>query len=178
MAEASGPRRLTLRTSRRAACRSVGALLLALWSVAPTRAHAEEAEEVDVPTIGKPRGRPRVKLDRLTFPPDIPGAASYVRHLERALKQEARRADWGAGRGSTIVFRFTVEELTLRPRGTALEVRCSARGDLPKRRRARSRLVYSGDPQEREELVKRVLGIVARGVVTRLSDLERTRRER
>jgi hypothetical protein len=165
------------RTSRRAACQTVGALLLALWGVAPTHASAEPSQE-DVPTIGKPRGRPHIKIDRVTFPADIPGAASYVRHLERTLRQEARRADWGAGRGSTIAFRFTVEELTLRPRGTALEVRCSARGELPKRRRARSRLVYSGDPKERDELVKRVLGIVARGVVTRLSDLERTRRER
>jgi hypothetical protein len=164
-------------TSRRAACRAVGALLLAFWGVAPARASAEPSKQ-DIPTIGKRRGRPRIKIDRVTFPPDVPGAENYVRHLERTLRQEARRADWGAGRGSTIAFRFAVEELTVRQRGTALEVRCSARGELPKRRRARSRLVYSGDPKEREELVKRVLGIVARGVVTRLSDLERTRRER
>ncbi len=61
-------------------------------------------------------------------------------------------------------------------KGSALEVRCSARGELPGGRRARSRLVYGGDPKQTQKLVERVLEIVARGVVGRLAEMERERR--
>lgn len=164
----------------RAKCTRRALLAGLLVGILPNTAHGEDSPPAleDVPTIGRPHGRPRIRIDRLTFPSDIPGAAEYVRHLRRALQQEARRADWGAGKGSTIVFRFVVEELTWTDQGSAIQVRCSARGELPKRRTARSRLVYGGDPRKRRELVKRVLTIVARGVVTRLADLERSRRER
>jgi hypothetical protein len=148
--------------------------MLALAGLIALPRHAN----ADIPTIGKPSGRPRIEVNRVTFPEHIPGAREYVRHLERTLRVESRRADWGAGRGSKVTFRFAVEELTLVARGSALQVRCSARGELPRRRTARSRLVYSGDPKAERELVKRVLSIVARGVVTRLADLERTRRQR
>lgn len=152
------------------------ALLRALACAVAGSLHAGAAF-AEIPTIGKRPGRPRIKLDRLVVP-DVPGAAEYTRHLTTTLRQEGRRADWGAGRGSTIAFRFVVEELTLTHRGSALEVRCSARGELPRRRTARSKLVYSGDPKQPRELVKRVLAIVARGVVTRLAELERARRQR
>lgn len=136
------------------------------------------AAMAEAPTIGKPPGRPRIEIDRLTFPEGVPGATEYIRHLKFTLRKESRRADWGAGRQSTISFRFVVEELSLVDQGNALQVRCSARGELPRQRTARSRLVYSGDPKQSRELVRRVLTIVARGVVTRLADIERTRRQR
>lgn len=132
----------------------------------------------DIPTIGKPPGRPRIRLDRLSFPEGVVGAPEYIRHLRQSLRQEAHRADWGAGRQSSISFRFVVEELALAHQAGALRVRCSARGELPRKRTARSRLVYSGDPNRGPELVRHVLTIVARGVVTRLADLERSRRQR
>lgn len=131
-----------------------------------------------VPTIGKPPGRPQILLNRLTMPPGVPGAATYAEHLRKTLKREARRADWGAGRGSTISYRFVIEKLTLTQRGNVLEVECSARGELPRRRHARSRLKFGGDPAKMTALVCRVLEIVARGVITRLAELERSRRER
>jgi hypothetical protein len=129
----------------------------------------------ELPTIGRPEGRPRIIIDRLTFPP-MHDSAAYVRHLGAVLRREAGRADWGAGRKSRISLRFVVEQLTFANQGSALEVRCSARGELPGGRRARSRLVYGGDPKRPRELVERVLEIVARGVVGRLAELERSRR--
>jgi hypothetical protein len=122
------------------------------------------------------RGRPKVTLDRLTFPGDVPDSAALAKHLRRILAREARRADWGAGRGSRIEYRFSVTELTLRSGAGVLRVRCTAHGTLPKGRGAKSHLDYGGDPQKRSELVKRVLEIVARGVITRLAELERVRR--
>ena len=147
-----------------------GAWLVALLLL-PAATRAQE-----VPTIGKPPGRPRIRIARLTLPASLPGASYYLEHLRSTLLQESRRADWGAGRGSTISFRFDVEELSLRTHGGVLHVHCSARGELPRGRSARSRLEFGGDPGKPRELVRRVLTIVARGVVTRLSDLERARR--
>ena len=151
-------------------------LLLALLTTAGASFSVTPVEADDeLPTIGRPSGRPRVTIDRLTFP-KMDGSAAYVRHLTLVIRREARKADWGAGRKNRIELRFVVEQLTLRPKANALEVSCSARGELPGGRRARSRLVYGGDPKQPRKLVERVLEIVARGVVGRLAELERTRR--
>jgi len=151
--------------------RSVLALLLGAGILAcPGAALAE-----DIPTIGTPPGRPKILIDRLTFP-QMAGSEVYVRHLKFVLRREARRVNWGAGRNNRIPLRFTVEKLALVPKGNALEVRCSARGELPGGRRARSRLVFGGDPRQAQKLVQRVLEIVARGVVGRLAEMERERR--
>ena len=99
-----------------------------------------------------------------------------MRHLKFVLKREARRADWGAGRGSTITLRFSIETLTLDERQTALRVRCSARGELPGRRSAKSQITYSGDRNQGKKLVFQVIEIAVRGVISRLSDIERKRR--
>ena len=151
--------------------RSALALLLSAGILACPRTALAE----DLPTIGQPSGRPRISIDRLTFPP-VAGSEGYVRHLTSVLRREARRVDWGAGRNNRIPLRFTVEKLVLVAKGSALEVRCSARGELPGGRRARSRLVYGGDPKQAQKLVERVLEIVARGVVGRLAEMERERR--
>jgi hypothetical protein len=121
------------------------------------------------------RGRPVVKLDRLTLPA-LADADKIERHLRQVLKREAHKANWGAGRGSVIEYRFKVEELTVVNQSGVLSVTCSAAGRLPKGQAARSRLVYGGKPSEREKLVEHVLDIVARGVITRLAEMERIRR--
>lgn len=122
------------------------------------------------------RGRPEVKLDRLDFPNDVRGAHYFKKRLRRILRREARRADWGAGRGSTIEYRFAVSELSIERAGDVLRVRCSAVGRLPKGKSAKSQLSFGGDPNKRNKVVERVLEIVARGVITRLAELERVRR--
>jgi len=121
-------------------------------------------------------GRPSVKLDRLEFAPSIAATGGLERHFRFALKQAARKADWGAGRRAKIEFRVTVEELTVTETGGVLNVRCTAFGRLPKGKSARSRIAFSGSASQRKKIVAHVLEIVARGVVTRLAALERERR--
>jgi hypothetical protein len=139
---------------------------VAAWRPAPLLASAP----------ARPRGRPKVVLDELTFPADVVGAPSFKKHLRLALAREARRADWGAGRSSRIEFRFKVTELSITPKDDVLLVSCTAVGKLPKGKSAKSHLAYSGEPSKRNDLVRRVLDIVARGVITRLAELERVRR--
>lgn len=121
-------------------------------------------------------GRPVVKLDRLEFPENVANAKAYISHLKRVLRREAARADWGAGRGARIEYRFSVTALTLSHGGDVLTVTCAAVGKLPKGKVARSRISFGGDPRKPREVVSRVLEIVARGVITRLAELERVRR--
>jgi len=144
--------------------------LSAATTLGPTRAHA--AAEASART----NGRPRVKLDRLTFPSELRGKNELEVHLRSTLKREARRADWGAGAASKISYRFFVQELELREEAGVLHVTCTALGRLPKGRSAKSHLVFGGDPRDKKKVVEHVLDIVARGVVTRLAELERTRR--
>ena len=92
------------------------------------------------------------------------------------LRREGRHADWGAGRGSRVTFRFELTELRLDEQGDVLRVHCTAVGRLPRGKRARGSLTFSGDAAKRNELVERTLEIVARGVIARLAELERKRR--
>jgi hypothetical protein len=139
--------------------------------VSPRVARAE-AEEAGV-SAGS---GPRVVLDRLSLPPDLIGAKGVETHLRSTLRREVRRADWGAGVTSKISYRFVVERLDLREDNGVLHVTCTARGRLPKGKSAKSQIVFGGDPRERTKVVQHVLDIVARGVVTRLAELERARR--
>lgn len=122
------------------------------------------------------QGRPSVRLDQLVFPEDVEGRAALERHFRRTLGQAAKRADWGAGSGAKIEYRVTVEALETRVEDGVLRVRCTALGRLPKGKSARSHIEFGGAPSERQALMRRVLEIVARGVVTRLAALERERR--
>ncbi len=83
---------------------------------------------------------------------------------------------WGAGRDATIEYRYFVTELKLTNEDGVLRIRCSAVGRLPKGRRAKSQLTFSGHPRKRDKLIRNVLTIVARGVLARLAELERARR--
>lgn len=118
---------------------------------------------------------PTVVLDRLEFPV-IMGASKYEKHLRSALRKAAAEADWGAGPDSTIEYRFTVKSLTVEQKGDVLTVKCTASGALPRGRHAQSKLSFSGSAREHSELIRRVLTIVGRGVITRLAEIERVRR--
>jgi hypothetical protein len=159
---------------------AVAGTLLAIW---PTLTAAQEGDRsaADAGALKSdtaPKGRPKVKLDALEFPDEIGGSDRYRRHLKHSLAREARRADWGAGHGSTIEYRFIVRELSVEHDGDVLRVKCVATGALPRGKTATSRLSFGGHPKARHELVQKVLDIVARGVVTRLAELERERRGR
>jgi hypothetical protein len=142
----------------------------------PTDSSFGGAGEPSLCAAGQRVGRPVVKLDRLEFPKDVAHAAAYVSHLKRVLRREAARADWGAGSGARIEYRFLVTTLTLTHAGDVLTVTCSAVGKLPRGKIARSQISFGGDPRKPSKVVRRVLEIVARGVITRLAELERARR--
>ncbi|MEP7049634.1 MAG: hypothetical protein ABJB12_04745 [Pseudomonadota bacterium] len=148
-------------------------LFAAALCVRPTLAHADPETEPGVAA-----GHPHVKLDRLQLPAELSGADAkeFEKHLRVTLKREARHADWGADQKSKISYRFFVEELELREENGVLHVTCTALGRLPKGKSAKSHIAFGGDPRARKKVVERVLDIVARGVVTRLAELERARR--
>ena len=125
----------------------------------------------------EPTGRPKVKLNRLTFP-SIPQASYYKNHLQRSLHREALVADWGAGEGSVIEYRFRVDRLEIETEAGLVRVHCAATGELPRGKNATSQLTFSGDPAGQRQLVEQVLAIVARGVITRLAQIEHARRRR
>jgi hypothetical protein len=128
------------------------------------------------PSSAASAGRPRVELDRLDLS-KAPLAKADEAFFRDVLAREARRADWGAGRGSHIEYRVRLDELSVALEHGVLRVRCAATGRLPKGKSARSRLVFGGSPNDRQAVVRHVLEIVGRGVVTRLADLERRRRQ-
>ena len=152
----------------------LGATLLA----GAARAEPSGAEHVPfAPGIReRPPGRPRVTLDRLVFPKNLPRSGELERHFKQKLRQAAHRADWGAGRGASIEFRVVVEELEVTEVNGVLRVRCTALGRLPKGKSARSKIDFGGDPRKSSQVLRQVLEVVARGVVTRLAALERDRR--
>jgi len=142
----------------------------------PSAVHAREPAIFGPPD--GPEGRPKVVLDQLVVPSSVPDRQRVSRVLARALKREATRVEWGAGRQSRINYRFYLEQLDVTVEQGVLRVRCTALGKLPRGKTARSRLEFGGDPQKSRQVVDHVLQIVARGVLARLADLERTRRSR
>lgn len=128
------------------------------------------------PERQEPIGRPTVKLNRLTFPNGISEGSYYKSHLRRSLQREAHRADWGAGSEARIEYRFRIDALQIDREGGLVRVHCAATGQLPRGRTARSRLTFSGAASAERRLVREVLEIVARGVLTRLAQLEHARR--
>jgi hypothetical protein len=150
-------------------------VLAAITGPAPAAASAPPPSGIDA--VHEGAGRPRVKLNRLTFP-TIPEASYYKNHLTRSLSQASARADWGAGAGSVIEYRFRVDRLDIETSEGLVRVHCEATGELPRSKNASSRLSFSGDPSQRRQLVEKVLTIVARGVITRLAQIEHARRRR
>ena len=153
---------------------SPATLLFVVLVVAPARG---EAAAPGGPSTAAPKahGRPKVTLDRLDLT-KVPLARSDETFLRKALEDEAKRADWGAGASAHIEYRFRLDELSVAEESRVVRIRCSASGFLPKGRRARSHIAFGGAPNERQALVHHVLQIVASGVITRLSEIERRRR--
>jgi hypothetical protein len=159
---------------------AVRPLLLLLTSLTLTTALPRVAagEPALISPVDGPEGRPHIVLDQLVVPATMPEHQRVSKVLEKALKHEAHRVQWGAGRGSRITYRFYLEQLDLSVEHGVLKVRCTALGRLPKGKTARSKLEFGGDPKDPRKVVDHVLGIVARGVLARLADLERDRRSR
>lgn len=142
----------------------------------PAVATPSLSTESRLSTTKTPEGRPDVHLDRLDFPQEVQGSRALRTHLERVLRKEVRRVEWGAGRDNRIEYRFSVTKLDLAVNGDVVQVSCTALGALPGGRTAKSQLTFGGAAREQQRVVKQVLEIVARGVITRLAQLERRRR--
>lgn len=149
------------------------AVMLGLGLAAPSAAHTDPRPSEVRAAAG---GRPKIVVDRVELGEAVDSPSLVRKKLLSILKREGRHADWGAGRGSRVTFRFELTELKLDQEGDVLRVHCQAIGHLPRGRRARGGLTYSGDAAKKNELVERTLEIVARGVITRLAELERKRR--
>jgi hypothetical protein len=149
---------------------------LTLAASLPRPAFADEPALIG-PDEG-PQGRPHIVLDQLVVPASMPEHQRISKVLEKVLKHEQHRVQWGAGRESHITYRFYLEELALTVEHGVLKVHCTAFGRLPKGKSARSKLDFGGDPKDPRKVVDHVLSIVARGVLSRLADMERDRRSR
>lgn len=143
-----------------------------------TASNAVAAEPVLIGPEDGPEGRPHIVLDQLVVPNTVPEQKRVIKLLNKVLKHEQHRVEWGAGRGSRIAYRFYLEQLDLSVERGVLKVRCTAVGRLPKGAPARSKLEYGGDATKSREVIDHVLTIVARGVLSRLAELERNRRTR
>jgi len=154
-------------------------LLLVLGlAVALSPVTASAREPVLIAPEDGPEGRPLIVLDRLVVPNTVPEYKRVSRLLEKVLKHEARRVQWGAGRNNRITYRFFLEQLDVTVENGVYKVRCTALGRLPNGKSARSKLELGGDPMKPRKVIDEVLSIVARGVLARLADLERERRAR
>jgi hypothetical protein len=157
--------------------RAVSIVLASLTLAALPRPASATEPALIAPDDG-PEGRPQIVLDELVVPANLPEHQRISKLLEKVLKHEARRVQWGAGRSSRISYRFYLEELDVSVERGVLKVRCTALGRLPKGKTARSKLEFGGDPKDPQKVVDHVLTIVARGVLSRLADLEHDRRSR
>jgi hypothetical protein len=153
-------------------------LLASLASATTLSATVHAKEPALIGPEDGPAGRPHIVLDRLVVPPNFPEHQRLTKVLQKVLKHEAPRVEWGAGQGNRITYRFYLEQLEVSVDRGVLKVRCTAFGRLPKGKTARSKLEFGGDARDPRKVIDHVLTIVARGVLARLAELERDRRSR
>jgi hypothetical protein len=134
------------------------ALGLATVAGAPGAALAADRAKVDWARIDVAEGLDQARLGKM---------------LKEALKQAARRADFGkATRAVSLSARIV--EMKTEQQGDVLRVTCTVSGRVIGGQGARSRISYGGSPERRDELEKQVLTMVANGLVARLAQIVRT----
>lgn len=128
-----------------------------------------------VAATGAAHASPKPKIEWLRVDvPDGEDATRLGKLLKEALKQAAKRANFGKA-GGTVLLSARITELSIEEHGDVLRVSCTAMGRVAGGAGARSRISYGGDPEKREELEKEVLTQVANGLVARLAQIVRTR---
>ncbi len=128
-------------------------LVVACAMGAPSRAFARA--EVEITRVQLPEGE----------------GAKKTKQVRRLLATAAKRAQFG--KAKKVRIQATVTELEVVEQGDVVKVRCTMVGRLEGGQRARSRLEYSGRVKERTALEKKVLGMVADGLMTRLAQMAR-----
>lgn len=107
--------------------------------------------------------------------PEGPEAKATAKLVRRLLGASAKRAKWGKATRARI--RVRVAELDVTEEDGVLRVTCTMSGRLEGGSGARSRLSYGGHPSRRKDLIKKVLGMVGDGLITRLAQMARERAE-
>jgi hypothetical protein len=124
------------------------------------------------PLVADAKGRsPRVVWSAVTVR-DGKDRDHHEKTLGDILKKEGRRHDWGK-RDEPVEATVEVKELTSVVEGDVVRVTCTAVGRLKGGHAAKSKFSFGGRPSERAKLEKHVLELVARGIVTRLSEMAR-----
>jgi hypothetical protein len=101
--------------------------------------------------------------------------AKREKQLEKILKKEAKRANWGTGQISPIEASVTIKELTAVRDGDVVRVTCTGVGRLMSGQAVKSRFSFGGHPEEQEKLHLKILELVGRGIVTRLAEIARAK---
>lgn len=97
------------------------------------------------------------------------------KQLEKILKKEAKRANWGTGHLSPIEASVLIKELTAVRDGDVVRVTCTGVGRLMSGQAVKSRFSFGGHPEEQEKLHQKILELVGRGIVTRLAEIARAK---
>lgn len=137
---------------------AAAAIWLSAIAGAPGAAHASPRPKIEWLRVDVPDGQDSARLGKL---------------LKEALKQAARRANFGKA-AKTVLLSARITELSIEEHGDVLRVSCTAMGRVAGGPGARSRISYGGSPDKREELEKEVLTQVANGLVGRLAQIVRT----
>lgn len=116
--------------------------------------------------------KPKIDWARVEVP-EGQDAARLTKVLKEALKQAAKRADFGKA-VKTVSLSARIVELKTEHQGDVLRVTCTISGRVAGGQGARSRMSYGGSPDKREELEREVVTMVANGLVARLAQIVRT----
>lgn len=116
--------------------------------------------------------KPKVDWVRVEVP-EGQDAARLTKVLKEALKQAAKRADFGKA-AKSVSLSARIVELKTEQQGDVLRVTCTIMGRVTGGAGARSRMSYGGSPDKREDLERDVVTMVARGLVARLAQIVRT----
>jgi hypothetical protein len=95
--------------------------------LAPGKANLDRVEAAGAETPN-PAGRPKVKLNRLTFP-SMPEASYYKTRLKRISQHAAPAADWGADSGSLSSTASASDTLDIETNVGLRRVRCAVAGE-------------------------------------------------
>lgn len=112
-----------------------------------------------------------VQIANVELPEGEP--AKKTKMVRRLLATAAKRAQFG--KAQKVRIHATVTELEVVDQGEVVKVRCTMVGRLEGGQRARSRMEFSGRPSEKVALERKVLGMVADGLMTRLAQMARER---
>jgi len=97
------------------------------------------------------------------------------RFLKRVLDQQTRRANWGDHRNSPLEARLAVTEFSVVHAKDIVRVTCTGVGKL-QGQSVRSHFSMGSRPSGKAELERQLLGMLGRGIVSRLAEIARATR--